>query len=314
MSTEKKEPDVVIVEKGNALTAEDQKINLSDLPSMVSNQVEQIRDLSVKVKQAMKSAKQAKESAENAKRKSTGFGHKKEAIEALQSATMDVVEAQISAAEAQETSFQYQQQLSEITKKLFGLGILNIAANRTVVRELELRLQNASEEELSELAKKEICNVVKQLKAQEDIMEKQATQGQALKELSISVSSIKDKDLAQDRLIEEGAQKDNEQDQLIEEQAKKDEEHDRLIAEQAEKDEEHDRLIAEQAEKDEEHDRLIENQGKKLRQQEDRINTLEKEVEALKAELARKSGKMLTYFSVGIAALATLLSILHYFL
>lgn len=173
-------------------------------------------------------------------------------------------------------------------------------------------------------------------------MEKQKAQGEVLKELSEDISTIKGKDLEQDqllleqaerseeleqlleenatkdeqqdRLIEEGEQKDSEQDRLIEEQAKKDEEHDRLIAEQAQKDEEHDRLIAEQAGKDEEHDQMLAQHTEDLHRQEDRIKVLEEEIDALKSELTRKSGKTFTYFSTGIALLAVLLAALQYIL
>lgn len=345
MDTKKEELAVVTDDQEITVTTDDLQtvtLNLAELPHIVSNQVKQIGDLSIKVKQAMASAGQAQKSAENAKEKSTGLGHKKAAIEALQEATVDIADAQISAAEAQELSFQYQQQLGEITKYLFALGVSNIAANRTVIQQLELYLKDASEEELNELAKKEICNVVKQLKAQEDIMEKQKAQGEVLKELSEDISTIKGKDLEQDqllleqaerseeleqlleenatkdeqqdRLIEEGEQKDSEQDRLIEEQAKKDEEHDRLIAEQAQKDEEHDRLIAEQAGKDEEHDQMLAQHTEDLHRQEDRIKVLEEEIDALKSELARKSGKTFTYFSTGIALLAVLLAALQYIL
>ena len=69
-------------------------------------------------------------------------------------------------------SFEYQKKLGEITKYLFGLGVTNIAMNRSVVRELELKLQGASAEELDEFARRELLGVVKQLKAQEDIMKK----------------------------------------------------------------------------------------------------------------------------------------------
>lgn len=82
--------------------------------------------------------------------------------------------AQICSAEAQEVSFTYQQKLAEMTKFLFALGVSNIAMNRSIVRELELKLKGASEEELDELARREIISVVKQLKAQEDIMKKQS--------------------------------------------------------------------------------------------------------------------------------------------
>lgn len=331
MDTEKKELVVGTTDQEVIITTDDLKtvtLDLKELPHIVSTQVNQINDLSIKVRQALASADKAQRSAESAKGKSTGLGHKKAAIEALQEATADMAEAQINAAEAQKLSFQYQQELGKTTKYLFALGVSNIAATRSVIRELKLRLHNASEEELDELAKEEIYTVVKQLEEQKDIMEKQAAQGQVLKKLSTDVSVIKDKDLEQDQLLleqaekaeeleqflTENAAKDEQQDRLIEEGEQKDSEQDRLIEEQAKKDEEHDRLIAEQAGKDEEHDQKLAQQAEILYQQENRIKMLEQEVETLQSELAQKSGKTIAYISTGIAALAVLLSALQYIL
>jgi hypothetical protein len=146
----------------------------SDIPSIITSQFSELKALQESVTHAINKAQQAKKSADRAKRKSAGLFQKKEAIESLQSATMDLAESQISATEAQKVSFTYQEKLGEIAKYLFGLGVANLAANRSVVRELELQLKGASEEELSDLARQEIINVVKQLKAQEDMMKKQA--------------------------------------------------------------------------------------------------------------------------------------------
>jgi DNA-binding ferritin-like protein (Dps family) len=85
-----------------------------------------------------------------------------------------LAEAVQSGAKAQKISFEFQQRLAEISKYLFNLGVSNIVANNTVVRDLEMRMRGASEKELSELARQELTAVVKRLKEQQDILHKQA--------------------------------------------------------------------------------------------------------------------------------------------
>ena len=80
-----------------------------------------------------------------------------------------MAQAIVMGAKAQKVAFEFQTKLAEITKFLFNLGISNIVYNRMVVRELELRLSGASKEKISELARKELTTVVKQLKDQEDM-------------------------------------------------------------------------------------------------------------------------------------------------
>ncbi|MDX6047613.1 MULTISPECIES: hypothetical protein [Bacillus] len=147
--------------------------NEKDLPVMIQGQISKLKELDKSVKKAMKAANVAKDSANSARSKSAGFGKKKVAIEELQSAGIDLAEAVQSGAEAQKISFEFQTKLAEISKYLFGLGVSNIASNRFVVRELEMKLKGASKEELSELARQELISVVKQLKEQEDILRKQ---------------------------------------------------------------------------------------------------------------------------------------------
>lgn len=143
-----------------------QDINESQVPILIQKQFSQLKVLKQNVDLATKKAESAQESAKSAKSKSAGLFQKKEAIESLQDAAVDLADAQISQAEAQELSYEYQQKLGEITKYLFGMGVTNIAVNRSVVRELEMRLKGASEEEIDELARQEIIGVLKQLKAQ----------------------------------------------------------------------------------------------------------------------------------------------------
>lgn len=145
-----------------------------DLPAVIQGQVQKLNELDESVKKAVVAAKKAEEAAKKAEdKKVTFWGGRKEAIEELQTAGMSIADAVASGAKAQKVSFEFQTKLAEITKYLFGLGISNIAANRIVVRELELRLNGASKEKLSDLARQEMLMVVKQLKDQEDILVKQ---------------------------------------------------------------------------------------------------------------------------------------------
>lgn len=148
-------------------------ISEADLPKIISGQVTKLNQLDKSVKEAIKKAEQAVDSADSAKNQSAGLFKKKAAIEELQAAGVDLADAVMSGAEAQKISFEFQRKLAEISKYLFGLGVSNIASNRSVVRELELRLKGASKEKLSKLAKQELLLVVKQLKDQEDILMKQ---------------------------------------------------------------------------------------------------------------------------------------------
>lgn len=145
------------------------------LPEVLQGQITRIEELNGKVTKAVGSAKKAESISKAAAKNSInflGFGTTK-AIEELQKAGVLLAEAVQSGAEAQRVSFDFQKKLADITKYLFKLGTSSIAAHRIVVREIELRLKNASEEELSELARQELILVVQQLKDQEDILKKQ---------------------------------------------------------------------------------------------------------------------------------------------
>lgn len=164
--------ELVVLEADDILRSGISGFNEEDLPLQIQGQISKLNELDKSVKEAMEAATLAKDSAINAGNRSAGFGKKKVAIEELQSAGLDLAKAVQSGAEAQKISFEFQTKLAEISKYLFGLGVSNIASNRFVVRELEMRLKGASREELSEFARQELMSVVKQLKEQEDILRK----------------------------------------------------------------------------------------------------------------------------------------------
>lgn len=183
-------------------------VNIENLPSVLSSQFDKLNLLQYNVKKSLDMAIEAKIKSEDAHVKMGIFDYsKKDAIKLLQEASKGLAEGIMTAAEAQKVSFEYQTKLTEITKFLLRLGLSNIAMNRSVVRELELKLKGASEEEISDLAKQELKNVIMQLKAQEDIMNKQA--------------KLTDKVKQQNKLIEFHSEKLFEQEKDLEEQQKK---------------------------------------------------------------------------------------------
>ena len=163
-----------IIKEQTSLSNEfvDQKELLNSLPKIVKGEIEKLNELAQSVQTSIRKAKDSKKAANLAYSKSAGFGKKKAAIEELQNAGLAQAEAIESNTNALKVSFEFQQKLNDTSKFLFGLGVMNIANNRSVVRQIELSLKGASQEKISELARQEFKNVLKQLKAQENILAK----------------------------------------------------------------------------------------------------------------------------------------------
>ena len=171
-----------------------QNISIEQLPTIIGNTFKHISEVDRKISNAVSRAEEAKKLADEASQKNAGwsfFGSdKKEAIEALQSATVSQANALSDSVDANKELFNNQKRMSEALRYLFGLGVANMAANRTVVRELELKLKNASQEELSELARQEITNVILQLRAQEDMQYKLENHDRILREHKGGIDKI----------------------------------------------------------------------------------------------------------------------------
>ena len=172
----------------------DLAVKESDVPEIIGSQFTIMQEYKENLDIAKKKALDAQVQALGSKEKKTGVFKNKTAIESLQETTLSLADAQIIAAEAQEKSFEYQKKLAEITKYLFGLGVSNIAANRIVVKELEMRLKNASEDEIDFLAREEIKNLVRELKMQEDVMQKQSLLNERIRELDEKMTLYLSKD------------------------------------------------------------------------------------------------------------------------
>ena len=101
------------------------------------------------------------------------IGRNKAKVGQTQEVLNDIIDAINNNANATKALFNDQTKLADLQKKLYGIGLMGIASNRIVIREIKLRLENASKEKLSELARKELENTYyeleKQLKLEERI-------------------------------------------------------------------------------------------------------------------------------------------------
>ena len=172
-----------------------------DLPQVINDNITKLSELGKKIQKTKEEAEKATQAAEIAKNTLTNVFHRKEAIENIQNSEIALAEAVVAQSEAQSLFFEQQKSMAEISKYLFGLGVANITSGRIVVRQLELKMKHASEEELSDLARQEMLNVIKQLKAQEDIQNKINTINEKLKRYERIIFDSLENQKNQDRII-----------------------------------------------------------------------------------------------------------------
>ena len=159
------------------------------------------RSAKAKVADAQKIAEDAKKVAlsvvdesDEVKKMSAGLFQKKATIEGIRDNSVNLAKsqkglaeaivqvtdtqdsfavAQADTMEALRVSFEFDKDMANVTKYLFLLGCSSLAASQTVSRTLEMKLRDASEEEISEFARAELQSVVDNLKAQEHMLQKQ---------------------------------------------------------------------------------------------------------------------------------------------
>ena len=231
-----------MTEKNYALEASG-ALSVKQIESEVCVCVDGLKALKQKVDRAIEKAVNAKRLSNDAKNVTLAWwkiGDKAEAIEALQKAMVGVSDAQSEQAEAMQIVLQYQRDVANGMKFLFRLGAGNMVANRTVVKEVEMRLRNASDEEIGEMARKELAGVVAQLKMQLDLQERQNRLAEdqsrvkaSIRENQSAINAIERKDSERDRRIADNDKVDEAQNVEIRRQAEKDVEHDRKIAQNA---------------------------------------------------------------------------------
>lgn len=100
------------------------------------------------------------------------IGRNKAKVEQTQEVLVDIIESVNNNANATKALFNNQVKLAMFSKKLYAIGIMGIASNRIVVREIKKRLEHASQEELNELARHELESVVNELQQQQRLEKK----------------------------------------------------------------------------------------------------------------------------------------------
>jgi len=158
------------------------KIDESDVPALIHEQFSILSEYMSNLEIARKKADEVNKKAIESQEKGVHLFKMKNSIEDLQANQVALSESNRINMDLQEKSLLFQKKLTEIMQYLLGLGVANITMNRCVVKELMMRLDKASEEEIDDMTRKEILNVVKQLKAQEDIYNKTMEITQRVKE------------------------------------------------------------------------------------------------------------------------------------
>ena len=100
------------------------------------------------------------------------IGRNKAKVEQTQIVLEDIIKAINNNANATKALFYKYAKLAEYSNILYGIGIMGIASNRIVVREIKKRLEHASQEELNELARHELESVVNELQQQQRLEKK----------------------------------------------------------------------------------------------------------------------------------------------
>lgn len=169
----------------------------------------------VRADELVKKTKEDIKATKNGKRKL--FRRKKD-VEALKAVTIDLAETQEVMVQTQKEISENQRKLSYISSQILSASIVNLATCQSAATRLEAELKNASEEELSDIKRETIKNVLKQIRAQQSILEKQARAERRDEELANRISKLVKNFHSQEEQIAEQSKVDEELIELIKEQ------------------------------------------------------------------------------------------------
>lgn len=124
---------------------------------------------------------------------SWGGKDKRVAIEALQEVTSDMADCQIDIIRTQKDLYEGQKAMTQQMRALFQIGAMSITSNRMVCRELKMRLEHASREELSDLAREELLATIKQLEQMQDMLSVQERQNERIREQDKKIKGMEQK-------------------------------------------------------------------------------------------------------------------------
>ncbi|MBP5468260.1 MAG: hypothetical protein J6Z11_03350, partial [Candidatus Riflebacteria bacterium] len=160
----------------------------SMLPEAI-NKINELVSSSTKIEDALIAAQRAKDKAEEAASKKADLLHRKEAIKALQSAEIEQSNALFDVVCNQKELFDALKINADATRKLFFLSTGNLATTQAVIQAIQSK--DFSSETMSENAKENLLEVLKQLKAQEDLYLRLEGLSNKCKELNKKIDDIK---------------------------------------------------------------------------------------------------------------------------
>ena len=233
--------------------------NEKDVTELVNNCFLRIEDIEKKIANSELSAKSAKESADKAMSVERHFFQNTTAkiVDQLQPAVKDLANAIEVSAETQKLLFEHQTILAECCRSLFGMGVSNITMIRCTINTIKMKLENASDEEISEMAKQELLNVVRQLRMQEDLFSKQEKIGTKVKGMDDKLKGMDSSLLSQEKEIETIHNKNKEHDERLKRYELKMAISDKRLSEQNAKDIEYDKRLKDMGAKDAEHEKKL---------------------------------------------------------
>lgn len=144
--------------------------NINDVLTTINNSFDNLQLINKKIIDSQIQARQAFDDAqEAATRKVSWFSGKTKAIRQLQETAVSQSKAIVSLTDSQELLFEQQKILSQCTKNLFFLCCESVVCADIAIKSITERLQQSQGEELSAVAKKELFNLIEQLKQQVSI-------------------------------------------------------------------------------------------------------------------------------------------------
>lgn len=163
-----------------------------DIESKVNELANYIKDkdeYAEAIVKAERKAKVALRTSQDASREKTGF-FSTDAVRHLQQACIDMSKALISLTESQKKAFENQKKLVTIVNYLFSISIHNMASYRKVINDLSGKITMLSDSPEDERVKKELKEIIQQLKSHEDILKKLEIHDNKLKELEERINQL----------------------------------------------------------------------------------------------------------------------------
>ncbi len=177
------------------------KIVEADVPLILHEKFQELNSIKQEIALIRRNAEETQNSAQKAKQEKAGLFNKQRVITNVQDVVASLADNQVETAEINNRILIYQQKQTETMKFLLGLGVSNLANNRAVIKFLKQKLDDGVGKDFSEIEEEEILSIIKQLKAQEDILERQNQISDKVKKHDREIVKQQDKDIEHDERI-----------------------------------------------------------------------------------------------------------------